>query len=94
VRKTYGLEADGIELVEHLREIYASLASKDVPNVDRLKKAKILHREHGTCVDLEPVGIYTGSQSPLDVRHAVVCVLEAFKVVLISSTNTLSGSPR
>jgi len=92
VRKTYGLggevdgrgdEADGIERVEDLRVIYAALVSKGVPNVDRLKKAEILHRSHGSFVDLEPVGIREGPKSLLDVRNAVVCILEALKVVSI-----------
>ncbi|KAF8336080.1 hypothetical protein F5887DRAFT_1285507 [Amanita rubescens] len=82
LRKTYGLanSDDGEERVKHLKAIYASLISKDVPNVDRLKKADIQHRVHGSYVDLEPRGIDAGPQSPLDVRNAVVCVLEALKV--------------
>jgi hypothetical protein len=93
VRKTYGLgggidgeggEADGKERVERLQKIYASLVSKDVPNVDRLKKAEILHRKYGSFVDLESVGISEGPKSLLDVRNAAVCVLEALKVVSIS----------
>ncbi len=83
VRKVYGLEDkdDGKKRVEHLMAIYASLVSKGVPNVDRLKKAEIQHRVHGSYVDLEPRGIDKGPQSPLDVRNAVV---EALKVVSIS----------
>lgn len=93
VRKTYGSgggidgeggEADGKERAEHLQKVYASLASKGVPNVDRLKKAKILHSKYGTFVDLEPVGISEGPKSLLDVRNAVVCVLEALEVFSIS----------
>ncbi|KAM6493367.1 hypothetical protein JOM56_011501 [Amanita muscaria] len=80
VRKTYGIEDDGKERVEHLMAIYASLVSKGVPNVDRLKRAKIQHDVHGSYVDLEPRGIDEGPKSPLDVRNAVVCVLEALKV--------------
>jgi hypothetical protein len=83
VRKTYRYD-DGKERVEHLMAIYASLVSKGVPNVDRLKKAEIQHRVHGSYVDLEPRGIDEGPKSPLDVRNAVVCVLEALKVVSIS----------
>ena len=85
VRKTYGLanSVDGKERVKHLKAIYASLISKGVPNVDRLKKAEIQHHAHGSYVDLEPRGIDAGPQSPLDVRNAVVCVLEALKVVSI-----------
>ncbi|KAF8798414.1 hypothetical protein BYT27DRAFT_7151238 [Phlegmacium glaucopus] len=83
VRKTYGLanSDDGKERVKHLKAIYASLISKGVPNVDRLKKAEIQHYEHGSYVDLEPRGIDEVPKSPLDVRNAVVCVLEALKVV-------------
>lgn len=86
VRKTYGLENsdDGEERVKHLKAIYASLISKGVPNVDRLKKAAIQHHVHGSYVDLEPRGIDVGPKSPLDVRNAIVCVLEALKVVSIS----------
>jgi hypothetical protein len=86
VRKTYGLanRGGGEERVKHLKAVYASLISKRVPNVDRLKKAEIQHRVHGSYVDLEPRGIDTGPKSPLDVRNAVVCVLEALKVVSIS----------
>ncbi|KIL61885.1 hypothetical protein M378DRAFT_108952 [Amanita muscaria Koide BX008] len=82
VRKAYGLEDkdDGKERVEHLMAIYASLVSKGVPNVDQLKKAEIQHDVHGSYVDLEPRGIGEGPKSPLDVRNAVVCVLEALKV--------------
>ncbi|KAF8346567.1 hypothetical protein F5887DRAFT_1281694 [Amanita rubescens] len=71
---------DGKERVEHLMAIYASLVSKGVPNVDRLKKAEIQHDVHGSYIDLEPRGIDEGPKSPLDVRNAVVCVLEALKV--------------
>jgi hypothetical protein len=46
----------------NLQAIYASLLSKDVSNVDRLKKAKILHVAH------------TSISSPCDVRNAVVCL--------------------
>ena len=93
MRKTYGLggdvdgrgdEADGKKRIEHLQAIYAALASKRVPNVDRLKKAEILHRVRGSFVDLEPVGFSAGPKSLLDVRNAVVCILEALKVVSIS----------
>jgi hypothetical protein len=85
VRKTYGVNSDdGEERVKHLKAIYASLISKGVPNVDRLKKAEIQHHVHGSYVDLEPRGIDAGPKSPLDVRNAVVCVLEALKVVTIS----------
>ena len=86
VRKTYGLanSDDGKERVKHLKAIYASLISKGVPNVDRLKKAEIQHHVHGSYVDLEPRGIDAGPKSPLDVRNAVVCVLEALKVASIS----------
>ena len=87
VRKTYGLD-DGKERVEHLIAIYASLVSKCVPNVDRLKNSEIQHYVrryvHGSYVDLEPRGIDEGPKSPLDVRNAVVCVLDTLKVVLIS----------
>ncbi|KAF8344478.1 hypothetical protein F5887DRAFT_1075528 [Amanita rubescens] len=82
VRKTYRLgdEDNGKERVEHLMAIYASLVSKGVPNVDRLKKAEIQHEVHGSYVDLGPRGIDEGPKSPLDVRNAVVCILEALKV--------------
>jgi hypothetical protein len=52
--------------------------------VDRLKKAEIQHHVHGSYVDLEPRGNDAGPKSFLDVRNAVVCVLEALKVVSIS----------
>ena len=83
MRKTYGLanSDDGEEHVNHLKAIYLSLISKGVPNVDRLKKAEIQHDVHGSYVDLEPRGIDAGPKSLLDVRNAVVCVLEALKVV-------------
>ncbi|KAF8811439.1 hypothetical protein BYT27DRAFT_7134015 [Phlegmacium glaucopus] len=83
VRKTYGLanSDDGKKRVKHLKAIYASLTSKGVPNVNRLKKAEIQHHVHGSYVDLEPRGIDEGPKSPLDVRNAVVCILEALKVV-------------
>ena len=88
VRKTYGLRglygledvSDGKERVEHLQAIYASLVSKGVPNVDRLKKSEILHDVRGSYVDLEPRGISEGPNSFFDVRNAVVCILEALKV--------------
>jgi len=82
LRKTYGLanSDDGEGRVKHLKAIYAALISKVVPNVDRLKMAEIHHGVHGSYVDLEPRGIDTGPKSPIDVRNAVVCVLEALKV--------------
>ena len=90
VRKTYRIEdafgleykVDGKEPVEHLQAIYASLVSKGVPNVDRLKKAEILNDVRGSYVDLEPRGISEGPRSSFDVRNAVVCILEALKVSL------------
>ncbi|KIK09119.1 hypothetical protein K443DRAFT_808 [Laccaria amethystina LaAM-08-1] len=82
LRKTYGLDNidDGKERVKHLKAIYALLTLKGVPNVDRLKKAEIQHHVHGSYVDLEPRGNDAGPKSFLDVRNAVVCVLEALKV--------------
>ena len=75
LRKTYGLEDkdNGKKRVEHLMAIYASLVSKAV----------IQHDVHGSYVELEPRGIDEGPKSPLDVRNAVVCVLEALQVVSI-----------
>ena len=74
VRKTYGLEDkdDGKERVEHLMAIFASLVSKGVPTVDRLKKAEIQHDVHGSYVDLEPRGVDEGPKSPLDVQNCSV----------------------
>ncbi|KAF8334373.1 hypothetical protein F5887DRAFT_1285964 [Amanita rubescens] len=88
VRKTYGFAVrvedrdavDRKERVKHLQAIYASLVSKGVPNVDRLRKAEIQHCMRGTYVDLEPVGISEEPKTFLDVRNAVVCILEALKV--------------
>ena len=90
MRKTYGLESAyrleyevvGKERVEHLQAIYASLVSKGVPNVDRLRKAEILHDVRGSYVDLEPRGISEGPKSSFDIRNTVVCILEALKVSL------------
>ncbi|TFK70253.1 hypothetical protein BDN72DRAFT_958969 [Pluteus cervinus] len=82
VRKTYGIEDEdaGKESVVHLQAVYSSLVSKGVPNIDRLEKAEIMHPKRGSYVDLEPIGLRTGPESPFDVRNAVVCVLEALKV--------------
>ena len=84
--KTYGLanRVDGPERIIHLKAIYEKLASKGVPNVDRLMKAEIQHGVHGSYVDLEPKGFNEGPNTLWDVQHALVCVLEALKVVSIS----------
>ncbi|KAK2464907.1 hypothetical protein APHAL10511_002983 [Amanita phalloides] len=81
VRKTYGIEdeVDGEERVKHLRAIYAALASKGVPNVDRLKDSKIRDYTRGSYVDLEPRGIDQSPESSTDIRNAVMCILQTLK---------------
>ncbi|TFK70006.1 hypothetical protein BDN72DRAFT_896808 [Pluteus cervinus] len=85
VHKVYGLgghdEDHTKERITHLQAVYTFLALKHVPNVDRLRKAEILHPRRGSYVDLEPRGINPNSMSLLDVRNAVVCVLEALQVM-------------
>ena len=83
MRKTYGIEdkVDGEERVKHLWAIYATLASKGVPNVDRLMDWDSIR---GSYADLEPRGKDQSPESPTDIRNAVMCILETLKVVLTS----------
>jgi len=82
-------EIDGKERVKHLQTIYAALASKGVPNVDRLKRSEIWHNTRGSYADLEPIGKNRSPQSPKDIRIAVMCILETLKVVLTSLSNAV-----
>src|SRR5277367_3033806 len=85
VRKTYyRSKIDGQERVKYLQMIYAALASKGVPNVDRLMHSEVCHNTRGSYVDLEPMCQDRGPQSPQDIRNAVMCILETLKVALTS----------
>ncbi|PVF98299.1 hypothetical protein CPB86DRAFT_733261 [Serendipita vermifera] len=74
-----GWHTDAVERVSKLVEIYDLLKSKDVPNVDKLKSSDIEH-DH-PHVYLSPVGIDTLPNSGSEAFCAVVCVLEALKVM-------------
>ncbi|TFK67602.1 hypothetical protein BDN72DRAFT_960918 [Pluteus cervinus] len=80
VRKSYTQDReDGIDPIRHLEAVYELLVSKKVPNVDYLDKVVPVH-PRGPYVQLKPIGLNNGPQTALDIRNAVVCILEALKV--------------
>ncbi|PFH47466.1 hypothetical protein AMATHDRAFT_152002, partial [Amanita thiersii Skay4041] len=75
-RKNYSLK--DTNRVIHLQNIYKLLAQKQVPNVDRLRKANVVDECY---VELVPRGNDEGPRSVDDVKRAVTCVLEALEVL-------------
>ncbi|PFH46032.1 hypothetical protein AMATHDRAFT_8343 [Amanita thiersii Skay4041] len=78
VCKTYHRE-ENYECFDDLTEIYQLLATKGVPNVDRLRMANENAKE--PYIELEPRGLDSGPQSVDDIKNAVKCILEALKVL-------------
>ena len=81
VRKKY-TNNNRIFRIRHLRNIYDLLGRKKSPNVDNLLIAHDDHVALGSAF-LQPRGINKSPSSAIEVRQAILCVLDALVVWIL-----------
>jgi hypothetical protein len=79
IRKRY-TGSDRVSRVRHLQNIYCLLAEKNTCLVDKLILAYEDHSLYGSVVWLGPRGINKSPSSAMEVRQAILCVLNALDV--------------
>jgi len=82
VRKKY-TNNNRISRIRHLRNIYDLLGRKKSPNVDNLLIAHDDHPELGSVAFFQPRGINKSPSSAIEVRQAILCVLDALVVWIL-----------